>query len=79
MELACAVPPRRRPHPLPFSRSIAGGFATGYDDVYAYDRDGLDARHLSQYGWSGSHGYEPDYNDCHDHDFDMDFGGDFGF
>ena len=51
---------------------MSGGY--GYEDVYAYGRDGLDGRH-----WSGSGHYEPDYNDCHDHDFDMDFGGDFGF
>jgi hypothetical protein len=49
-----------------------------YDDSYngyaGHDPSSMDPR------WSSQHGNNyQDYDDCHDNDFDMDFGGDFGF
>ena len=53
--------------------------ATGYmdydDGYYGRDPGSMDPR-WSQHGTP--HDY-PDYDDCPDNDFDMDFGGDFGF
>ena len=50
-----------------------------YDDSYngygGRDPSSMDPR-WSQHG--APHDYQ-DYDDCHDNDFDMDFGGDFGF
>ncbi|XP_046631708.1 uncharacterized protein LOC124311312 isoform X2 [Daphnia pulicaria] len=60
-------------------KSIIGGYSenTAYDDGY-YGRDSMDARQMGN-GCSQQHHYYPDYDDCQDNDFDMDFGGDFGF
>lgn len=55
-----------------------------YDDGFYGGRDGMDPRQLAGSNPGGCsqqhHNYvDPDYDDCQDNDFDMDFGGDFGF
>ncbi len=53
---------------------ISGYLGNGYDDQPYHHRDNhyQEGRHQHQHDY-------PDYDDCHDNDFDMDFGGDFGF
>ena len=69
------------PPPPPSLSYVHTSSATGYmdyDDSYngyaGHDPSSMDPR------WSSQHGNNyQDYDDCHDNDFDMDFGGDFGF
>lgn len=54
-------------------KPFIGYLGNGYDEPY-HHRD----NHYQEGRSNHQHDY-PDYDDCHDNDFDMDFGGDFGF